>query len=150
MTARVRVVLGWSLAVIVAASAGTLVQVHLNAEALAALGVAVPLGERFGMLAHDLVHFAPLYAALIAAGFIVAWPAAAGLARWKRPWRAWLFPLAGFTAVATILLAMQSALPVTAISAARTPVGATLLCLAGALAGLLYVALTPRQKSSSA
>ncbi|NKI35557.1 hypothetical protein HFP89_10310 [Wenzhouxiangella sp. XN79A] len=150
MTRRVRVVLGWVLAVVVAALGGTLVQVWTNAAALVALGVPVPLGERLGMLAHDLVRFAPLYAALIAAGFIVAWPVAAGLARLRPGWRSALFPLAGFTALATLLLAMQWALPITAIAAARTPLGVTLLCLAGALAGLVYVVVTRPQKSSSA
>jgi peptidoglycan/LPS O-acetylase OafA/YrhL len=102
------------------------------------------------MLAHDLVHFAPLYAAVIAAGFIIAWPVAAGLARWRPRWRSSLFPLAGFVALAAILVAMNAALPITAISAARSPSGITGLCLAGALAGLVYVLLTRSQKSSSA
>ena len=150
MTPRVRVLLGWVLAVVVAAVGGTMVQVQLNAAELAALGVPVPFAERVGMFAHDLVRFTPLYAGLVAAGFIVAWPVAAGLARLRPRWRSGLFPLAGFTAIATILAAMQWALPITAISAARTPLGATLLCAAGALAGLVYTALTRPQKSSSA
>ena len=142
MRQRTRVILGWLLAVVIAASGGTAVQVHLNASALAELGVAVPLVERAGMLVHDLVHFAPLYAALIAAAFIVAWPVAAGLAWWRPRLRPLVFPLAGFCALATLLVLMELALPITAIAAARTPVGATLLCLAGAVAGVAYVALT--------
>jgi hypothetical protein len=150
MTPRVRVFLGWLLAVLIAAVGGTLVQVQSNAAALGALGPSVPLADRATMLIHDLVHFAPTYAALIAAGFIVAWPVAGGLARWRPRWRAVLFPLAGFAALATILVAMKWALPITAIAAARTPLGATLLCLAGAVAGLAYVFLTRPQESASA
>lgn len=150
MTARVRVLVGWLLAVVLAAVGATLVEVQMNAAALAELGTPVPLGERFGMLAHDLVRFTPPLAALIAAAFVVAWPVAAGLARWRPRWRPWLFALAGFTAVATILLAMQLALPVTVIASARSPLGATLLCLAGAFAGLVYPAVARAQKSSSA
>ncbi len=150
MMARVRVFIGWLLAVVVAAVGATLVEVQMNANALADLGATVPVGERVGMLAHDLVRFTPMLAALIAAAFVVAWPVAAGLARWRPRWRPWLFPLAGFTAMATILVAMQLALPVTVIASARSPQGATLLCLAGAVAGLVYLAVARAQKSSSA
>lgn len=150
MTPRVRVLSGWLLAVAIAAVGGTLVQVQANVSALTALGVAVPFGDRAAMLAHDLAHFAPLYAALIAAGYIVAWPIAAGLARWRPRWRGVLFPLAGFSALATMLVAMKAALPITVIAAARSPLGVTLLCLAGAVAGLVYVRLTRYRISSSA
>lgn len=142
MTRRARVLMGWLLAVIVAAVGGTLVEVQMNAAALAGLGAPVSVAERIGMLLHDLVRFTPLFGALIAAAFIVAWPVAAGLARWRPGWRGGLFPLAGFTALATILVVMQWALPITVIASARSPLGATFLSLAGAVAGLVYVWLT--------
>lgn len=150
MSARVRVLLGWLLAVLVASVGGTLVQVQLNAEAIAALGVPVPVGQRLSMLGHDLLGFAPLYAAFVAAAFLVAWPIAAGLSRLWPAWRTALFALAGALALATMLFLMQLALPITVIAAARTGVGAFGLCLAGALAGLSYVAWIRAQNPSSA
>ncbi|MBY6205698.1 hypothetical protein [Halomonas denitrificans] len=143
-------VLAWALAVVTAAIGGTAVQVHLNASAIAALGVSVPVGERGSMLGHDLLHFAPTYSALVAAAFLVAWPVTGALARWRPRWRRLLFPVAGFAALATMLWMMELALPVTAIAAARTMPGALALCLAGALGGLVYVGWTSAQKSSSA
>ncbi len=146
-----RALVGWVMAVLIAAIGGTAVQVHLNASAIAGLGVPVPLGERLSMLGHDLVHFAPTYSALIAAAFLVAWPIAGGLARWRPGIRSVLFPLAGFAALAVMLGMMELALPITAIAAARSFGGVILLCLAGALGGLAYIASTPSpQKSSSA
>ncbi len=143
-----RALVAWLLAVLAAAIGGTAVQAHLNASALARLGVPMPIGERLGLFGHDLVHFAPTYAALVAAAFLVAWPVAALLARWRPTLRGLLFPLAGFSALAAMLWLMQLALPITAIAAARTLPGALALCAAGALGGLIYTRRT--QKSSSA
>lgn len=145
-----RALLGWLLAILVAAAGGTLVQVHMNAEAISDLGAPVPFGERLGMLGHDLLNFMPAYAALVAAAFLIAWPVAGGLSRWKPGWRTVWFALAGFSALATMLILMQVALPITVLAPARSAAGAIALCLAGALAGLVHVAWTRPQKSSSA
>ena len=143
-----RIVLGWAVAVFVAAGLGSILQTQSNLADLAALGATVDAATRLRATWHDLVHFTPLYALLVAAAFAVAWPVAGWLAGRFPGYRTALFPLAGFTAILSMILIMNAVLPVTLIAATREIPGFLLMSLAGAIAGWLYALLIRRGQSA--
>jgi len=134
----IRWLVAFLLAVVVTAGLGSIVQTQFNLQAIASLGVSIPWGIRAEVTAFDLLSFAPTYAivaafALLIALLVAAWPAAAfpGI-------RVFWYALAGFVAIYTALVVMNSMLPVTVIGATRDSAGSLSLALAGALGGWLY------------
>ena len=137
-----RVVGAWLLAVVSTAVLGSLVQTQFNLQALAELGLVIPLPVRVMTTWRDLIGFTPAYAAIVAGGFVVAIPIATGLLR-RWPRQRWLLPLAGATAIVTALMLMKGLLKLTAIAAARDPWAVLCLALAGAVGGWVYLRLRP-------
>lgn len=137
MTA-LRIVLGWAVAVLVAVALGSIVQTQFNLADLAGLGASVDAGTRLNATWHDLIHFTPMYALLVAAAFAIAWPISGWLSRRYPTYRTALFALAGLTAILTMILIMNAVLPITPVAATRGPFGTSLMSLAGAAAGGLY------------
>lgn len=138
----IRLVLAWAIAVVVAAALGSLVQTQINLAALAELGADIGAGERWAASIHDLIHFTPLYGALVAVAFLIAFPVAGGLSRWQPAMRSLWYNLAGFFSIWTMLVVMNQALPITGIAAARSLTGVLALSLAGAIAGWIHARLT--------
>lgn len=90
---------GWLLA----AAWGSVAQTQFNLQALAALGVELPWGVRALTTLQDLAGFAPLYAGIVAAGWLPALGAAAWLGRRWPAWRtALLTAAAGLGMVAAV------------------------------------------------
>lgn len=144
MKAALRWVLALVAGVVTAAVAGSVIQTQLNLARLAALDTPISLATRLDTTLFDLVHFAPIYAIIVAMAFLVALLVASGLARAiGRGWQT-LHLAGGFAAIATALGVMSLMLPVTAIAAARSTTGFILLCVGGALGGWVY-ALVLRQ-----
>lgn len=122
---------------------GSVTQTQFNLARLGGLGVNVAFGERIGVTVRDFAGFAPLFTALTAGGFLVAFVfTGAVLRRWIEAGRPWLYALAGATAIATILVSMRLALGLDAIAAARGAGGFIALALCGAVGGMAYAALT--------
>jgi hypothetical protein len=144
----IRILAGWVCAVVAAAVLGSMIQTQYNLGDLVSLGVEIDPGTGFAATGHDLVHFAPLYAALVGAAFAIAWPVAAALAKRRPGLRRWLFGLAGVVAVAVMLLTMNAALPITPVAATRHVSAIVLMSLAGGAAGLLYARLVQRRGQS--
>lgn len=128
--------LAFVVAVLIAAVLGSLVQTQLALAALGQLGVDIGLGERLRATAADLRGFAPTYAGLVAAGFLLAFPVAALLTRWLPALRHRLYALAGATAMLTALVLMQQLIGLMPIASARGVTGLSLHALAGAAGGL--------------
>ena len=137
-----RAVLAYLGAVIVSAVAGSLWQTHRNIAAIEGLGHEVPAGLALRTAVQDLAGFAPTYAALCGAAFLVAFPIAAWLRRRLDGGRLVLFAVAGAAAILTMLAVMDLTLPVTAIAVARTALGTAGLALAGAAAGAVFAGAT--------
>jgi hypothetical protein len=133
-----RWLLAWAGAVVLTAGLGSVIQTQFNLSRITALDEPVPLAVRAQVTLHDLVSFAPNYMIIMALALLIALVVAGALASRLPKWRAWLFPLAGFVAVATALGIMSVMLPVTVIGAARTVTGFICLCLAGAIGGWLH------------
>lgn len=136
-------VLAWLAAVVTTAVLGTLIQTQLNLFELAKLGVDVPFAVRASTSLHDLIGFAPVFAAIVGGGFLVALPVAGWLGRRRPAARRWLPILAAATAIAVALIAMRLAVGLTLIAAARSPLGFALLAASGALGGWLFAKIRP-------
>lgn len=139
-------VTAWLLAVIVAAALGSIVQTQFNLGALQALGVPMPWDLRLITTARDLAGFTPLFGALVAAGFLIAFLATGLLRRWLRNGRTALYALAGAVAIAAILLIMTAAFGMVPIAAARGLGGFVALALCGAAGGVLFARLTAARR----
>lgn len=129
------------VAVIAAAVGASVVQTQFNLARLTALGAEIDFSTRMAASGHDIVSFGPLFGALLALGFIIAFAVAALLSRFFPSRRRWLYPLAGMAAVAAMLGLMALALPITAVAAARGWGGFVALVLCGALGGWVFLQL---------
>lgn len=143
-----RWLLAWAGAVIVTAGLGSVIQTQFNLARIAALEGPVAMSLRLQLTLHDLGSFAPNYMIIIALALLIALVAAGLLARQLPRFRVWLFPLAGFVAVAVALGLMSAMLPVTVIGAARSSLGFIALCLPGAIGGWFYVQIIGRTSRS--
>ena len=105
---------------------------------VAALGAEIPFGLRVRTTLLDLLGFGPLYAAVVAATFLVAFPIASRL---PGPRGAW-FALAGFVGlIAAIRLIDSLVPPPVLIAATRGTLGLLAMTAGGALGGLAYARL---------
>lgn len=137
-----RLLLAYLVATAATASLGSVVQTQFNLAALQDLGATIPPGTRLLTSAQDLAGFAPLWAAVLALAFLVAFVSATLLAWFVPARRTALMVLAGAVAVFTTLLAMQFALPVTLIAATRDVSGFVLIGSTGLPGGWLYARLS--------
>lgn len=132
----------WLAASLVTAAAGSIVQTQFNLAAIAALGAPIPITVRLHTTLQDLAGFAPAFAAVAGAAFLVAFPVAARLARrLHRP--ALLYTLAGIAAIITAILSMNALLGLAGIGATRSLPGAAALAACGALGGWTFQRLLP-------
>lgn len=135
------VVAGW----LVAAAWGSVVQTQFNLQALVALGVPVPAGLRALTTLQDLAGFAPLYAGILAAGWLPALGLADCLARRWPAARTALFTAAAGIGMVVAVRAVDALAPMPVlIDATRGWPG--LLSMAGgaALGGWLCARLSTR------
>jgi hypothetical protein len=135
----------WLAAVFVAAGWGSVVQTQFNLAELQALGAEVPFALRMQTTGQDLIGFAPLFAAVAAVAFALAFPLAAWFARPRPNLRAAWFAVAGLLAlVVAIRLVDAVTPPPVLIAATRGIPGLLLVCVGGALAGFVYTWLRRR------
>lgn len=140
----IRPTLALLAAVLLTAVLGSALQTHFNLAALRALDVAVPMAVQLRTTGADLLGFAPGYAGLVAAGFLVAFLATALLRRRWPGRRGLWFACAGAASQLAMVLVMQAVFGLTALSIARSSAGVAALMLAGAAGGLLYARLGAR------
>ena len=136
------VIAGWLLA----AAWGSVVQTQFNLQALMALGVSVPAGLRALTTLQDLAGFAPVYAGILAAG----WLPALGLATWlARPWpaaRTALFTAAAGLGMVAAVRAVDALAPMPVfIDATRGWPGLLSMAAGAALGGWLCARLSTRR-----
>ena len=141
-----RSAIGYLAAVAGTTVSGSIAQTQFNLAALQELGAPIPLDLRLHTTVQDLIGFAPLFAALVAAALLVAFVVAGLLLRRLPLPVVPLYTLAGAMAMLVLLLIMDAMLPVTPIAAARSPAGLLVLSLSGALGGLLFAAIARRMR----
>lgn len=132
---------GW----LFAAAWGSVVQTQFNLQALVALGVDVPAGLRALTTLQDLAGFAPVYAGILAAGWLPALGLAAWLARHVPAWRSALLSAAAGLGMVAAVRAVDAVAPMPVfIDATRGWPGLLAMAAGAALGGLLYAQLTRR------
>lgn len=130
------------LAVAAATLWGSVEQTQSNLADLAALGARIPWPLRLQTTLQDVAGFGPLYAAMVAATFLVAFPIASKL---PGPRVAW-FALGGWVGlIAAIRLVDSLVPPPVLIAATRTTLGLLAMTFGGALGGGLYAVLRSRR-----
>jgi hypothetical protein len=145
MPSKLRTLLYFFLAVLLASVMGTVLQTQFNLANLQALGAPMPLGVRVQTTCLDLLGFSPTFAMLVILGFIFALPAASLLARLWPMGRWLLFTLAGALAVLAAMALANALLPMpTLIGANRTFAGTVGLMACGSLGALLFAVLMRR------
>jgi hypothetical protein len=134
-------VAGWLLA----AAWGSVVQTQFNLQALVALGVPVPPGLRALTTLQDLAGFAPVYAGILAAGWLPALGLAAWLAqRWPAA-RTALFTTAAGLGMVVAVRAVDALAPMPVfIDATRGWLGLLIMAAGAALGGWLSARLYAR------
>jgi hypothetical protein len=134
----VRIFGAYVLAVLAAYAAAAVAATQSVMASLAGMGVEVGFAERIKTTAQDLVGMAPLFVPMIAVGFLIAFPVAALVLRWRPHWRTFGYPLAGGVALLAIHLLLEAALGITPIAAARSAAGLAVQAMCGVLGGWLF------------
>ena len=96
---------------LLAAVWGSVVQTQWNLQALVGVGVDISASERATITWQDLLGFAPVYAGIVAAGWLLALPLAAVLARWMPQWRTALLTAAAGVGMVAAVRAVDWAAP---------------------------------------
>jgi hypothetical protein len=134
-----RIVAAFAASVVAMAVAGTLAQTHFVLAALERAGAPIMLSDRLAMSAADLVGFAPLYAAIVAAGFAVAFLVGGLVRKWLLLPRILVFAVAGAGCIALMLYLMQAVFfGIPLIAGTRTVAGALSQIGLGAVAGAIF------------
>jgi hypothetical protein len=134
------------LAWLLAAAWGSVLQTQWNLQALVGLGVDIPVADRARATWQDLIGFAPVYAGILAAGWLPALPAAALLARRRPAWRSPLLAAAAGLGMVAAVRAVDAVAPMPVfIDATRHLPGLLAMATGAVIAGLLYARLTARR-----
>jgi hypothetical protein len=131
-------VVAFIAAVLATAILGAIASTQFVLAALAAVGTAIPFTARLSMTLQDVVGMLPLYGAVVAVGFLVAFPIAARVIRALPHARLPGYALAGAIAVAGAILVMVQLFGLTPIAGARSTLGLAVQGLAGAAGGAVF------------
>ena len=144
--ARFRVFGAFLIAVVTMALLGSIASTQFVLAGLSAVGADIGLADRIGMTAFDIAGFGPAYGAIVALGFVIAFPAATLANRLLPLPRALVFAVAGAACLGLTLFLMEQVffgMPV--IAGARSVAGVAVQIVAGALCGWLFAAMTRRR-----
>ena len=133
------------LAWLLAAAWGSVVQTQFNLQALVNLGVDIPAALRAKTTWQDLIAFGPVYAGILAAGWLPALAVAAWLARRWPHHRSALFAAAAGLGMMAAVRAVDAVAPMpNFIDATRSMTGLLLMAVGAVLAGWVHARLTRR------
>lgn len=145
MPSKLRTLLYFLMAVLLASALGSVLQTQFNLANLQALGAPMSLSVRLHTTGLDLLGFSPTFAVLVLLGFVFALPSASLLTRSWPAGRWLLFALAGALAVLAAMALANALLPMpTLIGANRTLAGTLGLMACGSLGALLFASLAQR------
>ena len=114
----------------------------------AVFDIEVTGAERLSMTLFDVANMW-LYFAIIAIGFLIAFPIAAGLKRLLPGLAGIAYPLAGAAAIGTALGLMLTLLGIVPISGARSTLGFAAQMLAGGVGGYVFALTATRRATTS-
>lgn len=141
----IRIAAAWLAAVVFMALAGTAAQTGFVLAALAEVGAPITAGAALGMIAADIAGLAPIYGALIAIAFAIAFLAAGLVVRLTPLPRLLVYGGAGLIAMGVMLSALEPVFfGIQPIAGARSLAGQGVQAGLGCLAGLIFAALARR------
>lgn len=133
------------LALLVAAAWGSVVQTQWNLQALVGVGVEIPTALRLQTTLQDLLGFAPVYAGIVAAGWLPALAVAALLARRWPAGRTALLAVAAGVGVVAALRSIDAVAPMPVfVDATRHWPGLLAMATGAVLGGWVYARMTAR------
>ncbi len=143
---RITLLIGWVAAVLLSTMLISFVHSAMVQQELLMLGVQISPMLRLETAMRDLAGLLPALGAVVATGFLIAFPAAALASRRAPGWLAAIgYPIAGAIAVGAMLALMQAWFNTTPIAGARTLPGMLLMIASGALGGTLFKGLVARR-----
>jgi hypothetical protein len=138
----VRTVAAFAAAVAAAGVLGSVAATQFVLAELSRMQIPVPFGLRVETTVHDILGMAPLYCAIVAGAFLVAFPLAAQLPRLlPLPKKTWLM-IGGFAALVATLLLIRMLLGGAPVAGARGVFGLAAQGAAGLVGGWLFARLT--------
>lgn len=149
MSGFLRIAFAYVAAVLIAAALTSAAATQIILQNLVALGVDMPLSVRLSATGRDLLGFAPILAALLAIGFLIALPVAALVSSALGRLRLFGFALAGAVAVIVMVKGIEIFYGIvldataTPVAAARTLGGLLFMSLGGLVGGAVFALLKP-------
>jgi len=139
------------VALLAGAALGSIIQSQFNLLAIEALGAEIGVGTWLQTTLLDLRYFAPVYAMIFGASFVISQPVAAGLVRILKLPAKPFFQAFGAAAGLWATLGLVNALaPMpTLIAATRGTAGLLTMLLGAAFAGWLFARLSARSRTAS-
>jgi hypothetical protein len=136
-------ILAFVVALLGGYTAAVLAYSQLNLSNLTDMGVSVGLGDRFTTFGHDLLSMG-LYLGAMFVALLLAFLFATLVLRWVPHLRTLGYVLAGTVGMLALILFFKVSMGTNPIAVTRTVVGLVSQCLAGAVAGIIYVRLNAK------
>ncbi len=111
---------------------------NFNTQSVVALGVSVSTAERLSAVGQDLVGMLATYLPMIAVAFLIAFTFTKQILLRFLPYRAALYSLAGFVAIATVHIALKAAFEMNPVAPTATTLGFLSQCIAGGIGGWVF------------
>ncbi|MEN3952047.1 hypothetical protein [Iodidimonas sp. SYSU 1G8] len=141
---KMKLVLAYVAAVIVAAVLGVAVNTQFVVNGLNELGAGIGAPERLGIAANDVIGMGPVYGMFLGVALVIGFLITALVLRQLRWPRALGYAIGGAAAVAAMLAIMNAVLGITMVAGARTAGGFLAQCAVGAVAGWVFARLSRR------
>lgn len=139
---------GWLLGAVATTILGVVLQTQNVIARLNDIGAEIGIGQRLSMTAYDTLHLGSVYFLFVSVGTLISYSLGlwvyrkVGIGRWI------IFAAAGaITLLVMLLLAKEAYFGVHIIAGARDGLGIGMQMGAGALGGLVFVALTARSEA---
>jgi hypothetical protein len=115
---------------------------------LVSLGIAIEFDTRVSTSLDDFVGLIPLYGSIVTIALLFGFGSTKLLFKFSKKPILWLYPVAGFIALITVLVAMQPIMDITFLAGARSLFGKICQGLAGMFGGFVFMQLRHKYHSS--
>lgn len=112
---------------------------------LVSLGIVIEFDTRISASIDDFVGLIPLYGSIVTIAMLFGLSATKLLHKLSDKASLWLYPIAGFVAMLTVLLAMQPIMDITFLAGARSVFGTICQGIAGMFGGFVFMQLRHKQ-----
>lgn len=149
MRKKTTVVVAFVVAVLFTGLAGSILQTQVNLAALRDIGPPVSFALRAETTWLDILHFSPLYTAIVACTFLIAFVVAEWIARLFPGHRLIWLTLAAVLGLWSAFQLVDALAPMPTLIAATRGMGGTLILLTAAAAGAVFYVLMTKPLNSA-